>query len=57
MLKIKEIDMDIEKLCKKVLEDEKLSCIPLIFVLTVFESVMDAISSGECFYDWKENME
>lgn len=42
--------MDVKKLCEKVLENEDVQDIPLIFVLTVINSVIEAISSGECFY-------
>ena len=41
--------MDLKKLCEKVLENEEVKDIPLIFVLTVINSVIEAISSGECF--------
>lgn len=41
--------MDLKKLCDKVLENEDVQDIPLIFVFTVINSVIDAISSGECF--------
>lgn len=41
--------MDLKKLCDKVLENEDVQGIPLIFVLTIMNSVIEAISSGECF--------
>ena len=41
--------MDLKKLCDKVLENEEVKDIPLIFVLTVINSVIEAISPGECF--------
>ena len=44
--------MDIKELFKKVLEET--DGVPLIYVIQVFNSVIDAISSGEYFYDWKE---
>lgn len=43
--------MDIVKLCEKVLEDEEVKDIPIIFVYTVVYSVINAISTGECFLD------
>lgn len=43
--------MDIMKLCHKVLESEDVKGIPLIFVYMVMNSVIEAINSGECFYD------
>ena len=42
--------MDINKLFHKVIEDEDVKDIPLVFVLTVVNSVIEAINSGECFY-------
>ena len=41
--------MDLQKLCDKVLENEDVQGIPLIFVFAVMNSVIEAISSGECF--------
>lgn len=41
--------MDIVKLCEKVLENEDVQGIPLIFVFAIMNSVIEAISSGECF--------
>ena len=43
--------MDVLKLCKKVLENEDVKSIPLLYVLIVVECVIDAIGSGECFYE------
>lgn len=42
--------MDILKLCRKVLESDEVQGIPLIYVILVFNSVIEAINSGECFY-------
>ena len=42
--------MDLKKLCDKVLENEDVQGIPLIFVFAIMNSVIEAISSGECFY-------
>lgn len=51
MLKNKEIKvMDIKKLMEMVLANEEIQDIPLIFVLAVMNSVVEAISSGECLY-------
>ena len=41
--------MDLQKLCDKVFENEDVQDIPLIFVFVVMNSVIEAISSGECF--------
>jgi len=43
--------MDIKKLIKKVTENEEVRGIPLIYIFTVVKCVLDAISSGECFYE------
>jgi len=42
--------MDIDKLFKKVIDSEEIQNIPFIFVVIVFNCVMESISSGECFY-------
>ena len=42
--------MDILKLCRKVLESDEVQGIPLVYVILVFNSVIEAINSGECFY-------
>lgn len=41
--------MDLKKFCDKVLENEDVQGIPLIFVFAIMNSVIEAISSGECF--------
>lgn len=43
--------MDVLKLCKKVLENEDVKGIPLLYVLIVVGCVIEAIGSGECFYN------
>lgn len=43
--------MDILKLCKKVLENEDVKNIPIVFVYAVVMSVVEAIGTGECFYE------
>lgn len=42
--------MDIIKLCEKVLEDEDVKNIPIVYVYAVVCSVINAIGTGECFY-------
>lgn len=42
--------MDILKLCEKVLENDEVQGIPVIYVYLVINSVIEAINSGECFY-------
>lgn len=44
------IDMDIMKLCEKVMENEEVSDIPVVYVFTVILCVFEAIATGECFY-------
>lgn len=42
--------MDIKKLCKKIMNSDEIKGIPLVYVFVVMTCVLDAISSGECFY-------
>jgi hypothetical protein len=42
--------MDILKLCEKVLENEEIKGIPVIYVYLIINSVIEAINTGECFY-------
>ena len=49
--------MDIKKLYEKVIQSEEVHGIPLVYILTVLNAVLDAIGSGECFYpigDYRE---
>lgn len=46
----KESNMDILKLCEKVLESEEVQGIPVVYVYLVMNCVIEAINSGECFY-------
>ena len=43
--------MDIKKLIKKVMNSDEVKGIPLIYIFTIIKCVLDAISSGECFYE------
>lgn len=43
--------MDLNKLCDKVLKNEEVKDIPLVYIYTVITCVIEAISSGECFYE------
>ena len=43
--------MDIKVLFKKVIENEEVKGIPLEYVIIILGVVIDAIGSGECFYD------
>jgi len=42
--------MDIKKLFEKVLHSEELQGVPVIYIYIVFNTVIEAINSGECFY-------
>lgn len=42
--------MDIKKLFEKVMSNEDMKGIPVVFIYLVFNAVIDAINSGECFY-------
>ena len=42
--------MDIIKLFEKVIENDEVKDIPMLYVFTVVCAVVDAIGSGECFY-------
>lgn len=43
--------MDILKLCEMVLKNEEARDIPIITVFTIIMCVIEAIESGECFYN------
>lgn len=42
--------MDIDKLFKKVIASDEVKNVPILFIITVFNCVLEEISSGECFY-------
>lgn len=43
--------MDLDKLCKKVMESDDVKNIPIVYVFMVIKCVIDVIGSGECFYN------
>ncbi len=43
--------MDIMKLLNKVMAYDEIKSIPIIYVYTIIRCVIEAISSGECFYE------
>ena len=43
--------MDIMKLCKKVFESAEAQDIPVIYIYLILNCVIEAINSGECFYE------
>ena len=47
--------MDMKKLFEKLIADENIQKIPLNYVLEVFYAVINAINSGECYYENHEN--
>lgn len=42
--------MDIDKLFNRVIVSDDVKDIPIIFIITVFNCVLEEISTGECFY-------
>ena len=42
--------MDIDKLFKRVVTSDEVKDVPIIYIMAVFHCVIEAISSGECFY-------
>ena len=45
------LGMDIKKLYEIVIKNEDVHDIPMIHILTVLNAVLDAIGTGECFYE------
>lgn len=43
--------MDVNKLFFKVMASDDVKDIPIIYIMAVFNCVLEAISSGECFYN------
>lgn len=43
--------MDLLKLCEKVMTYEEIKGVPIIYIYTVIFCVIEAIGSGECFYE------
>lgn len=43
--------MDIMKLCKKLFEKDEIQEIPVSYVYTILNAIIELISSGECFYN------
>ena len=42
--------MDINKLFNMVVLNEDIKDIPILYIIMVFNCVLETISSGECFY-------
>lgn len=42
--------MDIRKLFERVIQDESIKDIPLMYVLQVFYTIFNVMNEGECFY-------
>lgn len=45
------ISMDIKKLYEKVIQSAEVHDIPLVYILTVLNVVLETIGEGECFYE------
>jgi len=43
--------MDIKKLYEKVIQNKDVHGIPLVFIITVLNAVLEAIGDGDCFYE------
>lgn len=43
--------MDLLKLCKKVMSYDEIKDIPVFYIYTIICCVIEAIGSGECFYE------
>ena len=43
--------MDINKLFEKVMSSKEIAKIPIFHVFIILNCVIEAISSGECFYE------
>lgn len=48
--------MDILKLCEKVINSEEMKAVPKIYIYAVICCVIEAIGSGECFYETEINL-
>ena len=44
------LSMDIDKLFKKVIASDEVKSVPIIFIIMVFNCVLESISEGDCFY-------
>lgn len=42
--------MDVNKLFNTVILSEDIKNVPILYIIMVFNCVLEAISSGECFY-------
>ena len=42
--------MDIEKLFKKVIASSEVKHVPILYIIAVFNCVLEEIGTGECFY-------
>jgi len=45
------LSMDIKKLYEKVIQNEDVHGIPLVYILSVLNAVLEAIGTGDCFYE------
>ena len=42
--------MDIDKLFKKVMLSDDVKDVPIIYIMMVFNTILEIIGTGECFY-------
>lgn len=42
--------MDVNKLFNTVILNEEIKDVPILYIIMVFNCVIEAIGSGECFY-------
>lgn len=47
----KNLSMDIKKLYEKVIQSEDVHGIPIVHILSVLNAVLEAIGTGDCFYE------
>ena len=45
------LHMDLLKLCEKVMSYDEIKDIPVFYIYTIICCVIEAIGSGECFYE------
>jgi len=43
--------MDINKLFEKVMSNEEIAKVPIFYTFLIMNCIIEAISSGECFYE------
>jgi hypothetical protein len=54
-IKVRRGEMDVEKLYKTVMLSEEVKDVPIIYIMTVLNCVLDVIGSGDCFYKLEDD--